>query len=79
MEIKTDKVIKVKDIFEITSRQEPLIVGTTIAIHNMNKDVIGFALVQKHFKPDPTLFLIKITSLVSTRKIKERRVPSWKT
>jgi hypothetical protein len=79
MDIKTDKKIKVKDIFEITSKQEPLEAGKTMAVHNMSGDIIGFALVQKHFKPDPNLFLLKIVSLVSTRKIKERRVPSWKT
>ena len=79
MEVKTDKKIKVKDIFEIKSKDGELVVGNTIPIHNMNKDIIGFALVQKHFKPDPTLFLIKITSLVSSKKVQDKRIPSWKT
>jgi len=69
VEIKTDKKIRAKDIFEIKSSDGELIVGNTIPIHNMNKDIIGFALVQKHYKPDPALFLIKITFLVSSKKV----------
>ena len=79
MEIKTDKKIRVKDIFEIRSKEEPLVVGDTIPIYNMKKDIIGFALVQKHYKSDPVLFLIKITSLVSSKRVEDKRVPSWKT
>ena len=79
MEIKTDKKIRVKDVFEITSKEEPLPVGATVAIHNMDKDIIGFAIVTKHFKPDPNLFLLTITSLVSTRKQKINKFPSRNT